>query len=136
MAWFVLHNKSYKSSAHKEFWLNTLRLESCFILYRTVDMKGLLIISFLVLHLLYAAKAQDECIRSTTSQVSVDVSWCNVPATATLPSPMVAGYCANARCKSAHMTHPTPEKVDRGSSVIVAIYIYLCRCTHVVVDIL
>ena len=72
-------------------------------------MKGLLIISFL----LFATKAQDEFVRSTTSQVSVDVSWCSVSVTATLPGTI--GYCANVSCKSLHNTHSTPEQVVRGS---------------------
>ena len=78
-------------------------------------MKGLLIISFLVLALLYGtARAQDQCSRAviTNEQVTVNVNWCSVPATATLPE---FGYCANARCMSSHKTHSTPEQVVPGS---------------------
>lgn len=128
--WLGLYYITSHIKVHKEFWLSTLRFLSW---YRAVDMKGLLIISFLVLHLLYAAKAQDECIRSTTSQVSVDVSWCSQPVIVTLPNSMVAGYCGNARCKSSHKTHSTPEQVVRSKcylAIAIIAHVNVLLLTH------
>ena len=104
---------------HKNLLLAAVRLEFCSSsLSRAVEMKGLLIISFLMLALLYGTKAQDQCGRAETfnEQITVDVNWCSVPVTATLPGPI--GYCSNARCVSSHKTYSTPEQVFTGSFYI------------------
>ena len=92
-------------------------------------MKGSLITSFLVLCLLYAATAED-CIRKETSEISVNVGWCSEAVTATLDNPI--GYCSNAKCRSTHKMHTSPEVIVRGKHFIVS---HLVHFIHVVVDI-
>ena len=76
-------------------------------------MKGLLIVLFLLLSLLCAAKAEGECRRVTsTDPIKVEVDWCNEPVTVSLPA---YGYCINTSCKSAHKVHT--NQVIRGTSM-------------------
>ena len=83
-------------------------------------MKGFLIILFLMLVLLYAVSAQ-ECIRITSSApVQVQVGWCNNKVTASLPEAI--GYCSNARCKSTHKIHTTPEQLERSKYLVARVH--------------
>ena len=81
-------------------------------LSRTVKMKRLLIISFLMFVLLYTASAED-CARVEARRlVKVDVNWCSEPVTALLRSP--TGYCSNSRCRSSNRMHYMPNQMMRG----------------------
>ena len=81
-------------------------------LSRIVEMKGLLIISFLMFALLYTASAED-CARLEASQlIKVNVNWCSEPVTALLRSP--TGYCSNSRCRSSNRMHYMPNQMIRG----------------------
>ena len=79
-------------------------------------MNGFLTTLFLMLVLLYAVSTQ-ECIRVTLSApVSVQVGWCNKKVTASLPNAI--GYCSNARYKSAHKIHTTPQHLERSKYLV------------------
>ena len=72
-------------------------------------MKESLIILFLMIAFVCTAKVQDDCIRVVThAPVQVNVGWCSVPVSASIPNGI--GYCTNARCTSAHRI----LEVDRG----------------------
>lgn len=81
-------------------------------------MKGFLITLFLMLVLLYAVSAQlEECLRvETSAPVSLNVNWCNQKVTANLPNPI--GYCSNARCKSSHRIHTTPDSLEQSKHLV------------------
>jgi len=78
-------------------------------------MKGLLIISFVLLVLLQIAIAQQSDCRliQGPNKVTLNVNWCSQPVIATLPEEYI-GYCSNARCKSSHEVHRNTERVTRG----------------------
>lgn len=73
-----------------------------------MEMKGLLVISLLILVAFYFGAVQG-CIRIESNEPALfDVEWCTEPVSVALPEPI--GYCTNAKCRSSHKTHTSPRE--------------------------
>ena len=83
---------------------------------------------FIILLMTFYVTADDECLRVETYSYKIDVDWCPIPITVTLPEKV--GYCTNARCRSSHMTHDARENITIGKIQLAAYHHSQFACYH------